>query len=133
VAARVLLHPFGGVDHQQRGLGARSPGDHVLQELDMAGGVEDEIVTLATLEEDSCGIDGDALCLFVLQRIEQESVFERLGVELTLSPHLLQLSFGKGVGVGQETADNGALSVIDVADDHDAHPLLDLGLSHDRA
>jgi hypothetical protein len=34
------------------------------------------------------------------------------------------------VGIGQKTTDDGALAVIDVADDHHVHPLLFLGRGH---
>ena len=43
VAAGVLLHAFGRVDHQQRGLGPRRAGDHVLEELDVPRRVEDQV------------------------------------------------------------------------------------------
>ncbi len=43
MAPGVLLHAFRGVDHEQGGFGAGGAGDHVLQELDVAGRVEDEV------------------------------------------------------------------------------------------
>ena len=43
VAAGILLDAFGRVDDQQRGLGAGGAGDHVLEELDVARGVEDQV------------------------------------------------------------------------------------------
>ena len=77
----------------------------------------------AALEEHPGGVDGDALGLLVLERVEQEGVLERLRVELALGPDLLELALGQRVGVGQQSADDRALAVIDVADDHDVHPL----------
>ncbi len=123
VAAGVLLHALGRIDHQQGGLRAGGAGDHVLQELDVAGSVEDQVVPQVALEEHPGGIDGDALGLLVLEGVEQERVLERLGVELALGPDLLELSLGERVGVGQQPADDRALAVVDMADDHDVHPL----------
>ncbi len=87
------------------------------------GRVEDQVFTLARLEEHPGGVDGDALRLFVLERVEQEGVLERLGVQLALGPHLLELALGERMGVGEQPADDRALAVIDMADDHDVHPL----------
>ena len=123
VPAGVLLHAFRGVDDEQRGLGAGGAGDHVLEELDVARRVEDQVRPQAALEEHAGRVDGDALGLLVLERVEQEGVLERLGVELALRPHLLELPVGKRVGVGEQAADDRALAVIDVTDDHDVHPL----------
>src|SRR6185312_15344767 len=52
--------------------------------------------------------------------------------QLTLGANLLQLAFGQGVGVRQKTTDDGALAVIDVADDHDVHPLMPVGPGYRR-
>ena len=76
------------------------------------------------LEEHSGGVDRNALRLFVFERVEQEGVLEGLRVQLTLGPYLLEFSFRKGTRIGKESADNRALAVIDVADDHDAHTRL---------
>ena len=82
-----------------------------------------EVGPQAALEEHARGVDGDALGLLVLERVEQERVLERLRVELALGPDLLELALGKRVGVGQQPADDRALAVVHVADDHDVHPL----------
>ena len=89
----------------------------------MARRVEDQVRPQAALEEHAGRVDGDALGLLVLEGVEQEGVLERLGVELALRPHLLELPVRKRVGVGQKAADDRALAVIDVTDDHDVHPL----------
>jgi hypothetical protein len=123
VPAGVLLDAFGGIDHQQRGLGPGGAGDHVLQELDVARRVEDQVVAQVALEEHPGGIDGDALGLLVLERVEQEGVLEGLGVQLALGPHLLELALGQRVGVGEQAADDRALPVVHVTHDHDVHPL----------
>ncbi len=128
VPARVLLDAFVGVDDQERGFGAGRAGDHVLQELDVAGRVDDDVVASARLEEHARGVDRDALRAFVLQRVEQEGVFERLRRARAQRLDLLELSFGQRVRVGKQAADDGALPVIDVAANDDIHPAaVDLG------
>ena len=123
MAAGILLHSLRRVDDQQGRLGAGRAGDHVLQELDVAGSIQDEVGPPGCLEEDPRGIDGDPLGLFVLQGVEEEGVLERLRAALAGRPNLLQLALGQRMGVGQQPADDRALAVVDVADDDDVHPL----------
>ena len=47
VPARVLLDAFLRVDDEQRGFGPRGASDHVLQELDVSGSVDDDVVAAA--------------------------------------------------------------------------------------
>ena len=123
VAPAVLAHAFLGVDHQHGGLGARRAGDHVLQELDVAGGVDDDVVARRALEEAAGGVDRDALVLLVRQRVEQERVLERLARPLALAPDRFELALRQRVRVGEQPADDRALAVIDVADDDDVEVL----------
>ena len=119
VAPAVLAHAFLGVDHQHRRLGARRARDHVLQELDVAGGVDDDVVARRALEEAARGVDRDALVLLVRERVQQERVLERLARALALALHRLQLSLRQRIRVGQQAPDHRALAVVDVADDDD--------------
>ena len=119
VAPAVLAHAFLGVDDQHRRLGARRARDHVLQELDVPGRVDDDVVARRALEEAARGVDRDALVLLVRQRVEQERVLERLARALALAPHRLELALRQRVRVGEQAADDGALAVVDVADDDD--------------
>ena len=102
---------------------ARSAGHHVLEELDVSRRVDDDVVTPGALEEDTGRINGDPLRLFILERIEQEGVLERLGVALAIGAHRLQLALRQRPGVCQQAPDDGALAVVDVAGDHDGHSL----------
>jgi len=96
-------------------------GDHVFDEFDVAGGVYDDVVALGGLEEDAGGIDGDVHGLFVFEGIDQEGVFEGFaGFEAALADGF-QLAFGKGVGIRQETTDDGAFAVVNVTDKDDIH------------
>ena len=92
--------------------------------------IENQVGTQPALEEDPSRVDGDPLGLFILERIEQEGILERLGIELALRPDLLQLAFRERVGIGQQPADHRALPMVDVADDHDVHPRRTGGSSH---
>ncbi len=121
VAAAVLAHALLGVDDQHGRLGARRARDHVLQELDVPGRVDDDVVARLALEEAARGVDGDALVLLVVERVEQERVLERLAGALALAPHRVELALRQRAGVGQQPPDDGALAVIDVADDDDVH------------
>ena len=49
VAAGVFANAFLGVDHQQGGFGARRAGDHVLEKLDMARRVVDQIAPFSAI------------------------------------------------------------------------------------
>jgi len=121
VPARVLAHPFLGIDHQQRGFGSCRTGDHVLEELDMPRRIDDDVVAAARLEEAARGVDGDALVLLVGERIEQEGVLERLAGALAFPPDALELALGQRTGVGEQPPDQRALAVVDMADDDDVH------------
>ena len=123
VALGVLAHALVRVDHEQRRLGARGAGDHVLEELDVAGRVVDDVVPLGRLEEAARRVDGDALRLLVLERVEQERVLEGPRVLRAHRLDLIELALGQRAGVGHEPADDRALAVVDVADDDDVHAL----------
>ncbi len=115
--------PFTRIDDQQRRMRARRAGHHVLEKLDVSGRVDDDVVTSGALEEDAGRINRDSLRLFILERIEQEGVLERLGVALAIGSHRLQLALRQRPRVCQQAPDDGALAVVDVAGDHDGHPL----------
>ena len=72
VPPRLLAHALGRVDDQQRGIGLGRAGDHVAQELGMAGRVDQDEIARRRAEADLAGVDGDALVALGLQRIQQE-------------------------------------------------------------
>ena len=67
VAARLFLHAFGGVDEDERGVGARRAGHHVLDELLVAGRVDDDVFALRGAKPDLRGVDRDVLVALGLQ------------------------------------------------------------------
>jgi hypothetical protein len=95
VALAVLLDAFLGVDHQHRRLGAGRARHHVLEELDVAGRVVDNVVALAGLEETAGGIDRDALGLFILEGVQKEGVLEGARIGDAHGLDLFQLAFGE--------------------------------------
>ena len=121
VTAGVLAHPFAGVDHQDRRLGAGGAGDHVLQELHVPGRVDDDVAAPRGSEEHAGRVDGDALRLLVAERVDQERVLERLARALAVAPHLLDPAVRERAGVVQQASHHRALAVVDVADDDDVH------------
>src|SRR3989442_876000 len=119
----LLLHALVGVDHQERCLGARRAGDHVLQELLVARRVNDDVVAALPLEERAGGVDRDALLLFLQESVEEESVLELLALPAADFPNLVELAVGGRAGVGVEPAQQRGLAVIHVADDNDVQML----------
>ena len=114
MVARLAAHTLVGIDEQQRGIGIRRAGDHVADELAVAGRVDQDIFAAAVAKPDLCRIDGDALVAFGLQAVHQERPFERH----TATPaHFLdgfEFTFRR-------------LAMVDMADDDDAQLFLGAG------
>ncbi len=121
MAAGVFLDAFFGVDDEDGGFGVGGAGDHVFDEFDVAGGVDDDVVAFFRLEEDAGGVDGDGLGLFVFEGVDQEGVFEGDALGGAAGADAFKFAFGEGVGVGEQAADDGAFAVVDVADEDDVH------------
>ena len=120
VPARLVAHAFGRVDDQDRGVGLRRAGDHVAQELGVAGRIDQHDVARRGAEMDLAGVDGDALIALGLQRIEQERPFERHAAPRADRLQLFELAVRQAAGFVQQPADQRRLAVIDMADDDDA-------------
>ena len=131
MAAGLLAHAFGGVDHQDGGLRLGDAGDGVLQELLVAGRVDDDVAPLRGLEEDLRGVDGDALVALGLQRVEQERPFELAAALVGRGLQLRELAFGQRVGVVQQAADQARLAVVDMADDREGEAFGERGRRRD--
>ena len=117
MAAGLLAQPLLGVDQQDRGVGARGAGDHVLEELLVARGVDDREGAARGAERDPGRVHRDVLRLLLEEGVHQEGVLELhpLGLAGGLDP--LGLAVGHGMGVEEEPADQGRLAVVDVAHD----------------
>src|SRR5262245_36683389 len=119
----VLADALRGVDDQERGLGVRRPGDHVAEELDVPGRVQDDVIPRGGLEEDPGRVDGDALSLLVLEGVKQERILEWLGRPPTELADGLKLPLRQGAGIRQQPSDYRAFPVVDVAANHHAKPV----------
>jgi len=80
--------------------------------------VDENVFSFSEPEEYAGSVDRDPLRLFVLERIHEESILERLRVPLTVGPDLGEFAVGQSVAVGEEAANDGALAVVDVAGQH---------------
>ena len=66
----------GGVDDENSAVGLGSARDHVLDEVAMAGSVDDRAVVLGGLELPQGNVDGDAALALGLQLVEHPRVLE---------------------------------------------------------
>jgi hypothetical protein len=94
VEARLLLDALAGVDQHQRGVGARRARDHVLDELAVAGRVDDDVVAGGRAQPDLRGVDGDALVALVLEGIHEEGPLEGHAAPLAHDLDGLELALG---------------------------------------
>ena len=124
VPAALLAYPFVGGDEQQGGVGAGRAGDHVLEELLVAGGVDEHRVAPARGAEGDLGnVDGDVLVALGLEGVHEEGVLERHAAPAAGSLDTLQLALRERAAVVQQAADERGLAVVYVADDDDAQGL----------
>src|ERR1039457_4383403 len=117
------------IDDEQGSLSTGRARDHVLEELDVAGSVNDDVIAFCRLEKTSGGIDGDALGLFVLQCVQQKGILERARALAARCLYLLKLAFRQRMRVGHQAADDGALAMVHMADQDDVHLLARGGCS----
>ena len=117
VTACLLLHTLGGIDDDERGVGTRRTGHHVLDELLVAGSVDDDVLALRRPEPDLARIDGDVLVALGLQRVHQIGELERNASALCDGDELFVFAFGKRAGVVKQTADERRFAVVDVSHD----------------
>ncbi len=119
VPARLLAHALGCVNHQDGGIGLRSTGNHVAQELGVARRVDQHEVPRISAEADLTSVDGDALITLGLQGVKQERPLERHAATGTDGFQMIELAIGQAAGLVQQASDQGRLAVIDRAEDHD--------------
>ena len=117
VAAGLLLHALVGVNQKERGLGVGRAGDHVLEELLVAGSVNNNVLALLGLEPDLGGVDGDVLVALGLEGVHQVGPLEGHAAAFCHGLQLLQLALGQRAGIVKQPAHKGGLAVVNVADD----------------
>ena len=116
----LVSHPFDSIDDEYRGIGARGPGNHVLEEFPMARRVDDHSVPTGGPEPNARRVDGDRLIAFSLKAIQHKRPFERHPAPLAHLPQFLDLALRQASGVVKKAADHRRLAMIDMADDDDA-------------
>merc|ERR1719460_2127313 len=105
-----------GGDHEKSDIGLTGAGDHVLDEVTMAGGIDDRVVVLVREELLGRAGDGHTTLTLVLLGIKVESEREGRLAELGgLLLELLHLSLGDTSKLEQQVTGGGRLAGIDVA------------------
>ena len=117
-----------GSDHEDGSISLRGAGDHVLDEITMAGGVNDGEDTGSGLEFPEGDIDGDTTFALSLQLVEDPSVLERSFARLGgLLLELLDGSLIDTTTLVDQVTGGGRLAGIDVTDDDEINLILFLG------
>merc|ERR1719446_1499070 len=122
------LSSTGGNDEDST-VSLRGSGDHVLDEITMAGSVDDGDVVLGSLELPESDIDGNSTLTLSLQFVQNPRVLE--GALAHLLSFLLELLNGSLVDTSalvDEMTSGGGLTRVHVANHHDVD--MDLFLSH---
>ena len=110
---------------QNGDIGLRRAGNHVLDEVTMAGGINDGVVELGGLELPQRDVNGDATLTLSLQAIQHPGVLERaLAHLLSLLLELLDGSLVNATALVDEMTGGGRLAGVYVANDHN----VDMGL-----
>lgn len=106
-------------DDEDSGVGLGGAGDHVFDEVTMAGGVDDGVVIFIGHELVEGDVDGEAAFAFFFQAIEGPGEFEGAFADLFgLLFELFQFAFIKGPGDIEDVAHHGRFAMIDVANDN---------------
>merc|ERR1740129_1242118 len=114
-----------GSDNQYTTISLGSTSNHVLDEISVAGGVNDGHVELGSLELPEGDIHGDTTFTFGLQFVQNPSVLE--GAFAHLLGFLLELfdgTFVDATALVDQVTSGGRLARVDVANDHN----VDMGL-----
>jgi hypothetical protein len=109
-----------GGDHDEGNIGLRSTGNHVLDEISVAGCVNDGVVVLGGKELLGGAGDGDTAGTLFLGAVHVEGKSERVLAEgLGLILELLHFTLGDTAVVKNQTAGGGRFTGVDVtADDN---------------
>merc|ERR1719495_2106487 len=120
-----------GGDDEHTAVSLAGASDHVLDEVTMAGGVDDGDVVLGSLELPEGDINGDTTLTLGLQLVHDPGIFE--GALARLLSLLLELLDGPLVNTStlvDQVAGGGGLARVDVANDDNVD--VGLFLSHDE-
>merc|ERR1719507_503687 len=118
-----------GGDNEDTTVSLAGSSDHVLDEVTMAGGVDDGDVVLGSLELPKSNVDGDATLALGLELVHDPGILE--GALARLLGLLLELLDGPLVNTSalvDQVTSGGRLARVDVANDDDVD--VNLFLSH---
>ncbi len=121
VTAGLLEHTVAGIDQHDRDIGRRRPGHHVARVLRVAGGVGDDEAAVRRGEVAVGDVDRDALLALGAQAVGEQ---REVALAVAVAPAGLhdgrELILEHCLGVVQQSADQGALAVVDAAGSGDA-------------
>src|SRR2546425_758727 len=120
VLLRLRLHAFRGSDDEDRRVRLGRAGDHVLDEIPVARGVDDREVVLVRVKALVRDVDREAALPLLLDLVHDKRELER-GLAHLLGELLEILKFVRVdiPGVIEDPADGRRLPVVDVADEHE--------------
>ena len=95
----------------------------------MAWGIDDDVLPVTPGEKGPGGVDGDALLLFLQERIKQKGIFELFALLLADGLNFFDFADRQGAGIGVQAAEQRRLSMVDMPHDHDIHAFFDGSLS----
>mmetsp|Transcript_13879 Transcript_13879/g.17117 ORF Transcript_13879/g.17117 Transcript_13879/m.17117 type:complete len:249 (+) Transcript_13879:866-1612(+) len=105
--------------HDQGHIGLGGTGNHVLDEVTMAWGIDDGVVPLLGEELLGGACNGHTTLTFLLLSVHEEGKCERtLAQSLGLCLQLLQITFGQATQLKDQAAGGGALATVDMAANH---------------
>jgi len=121
----------GRVDHEDRDVSLGRARDHVLDEVTVAGGIDDREVVLRGLELPQGDVDGDTALALRLEVVKHPRVLEGRLAELgRLLLELLDSPLVDAAALVDQVTGGGRLAGIDVADDNEVD--VNLLLNHDE-
>jgi len=116
---------FVGGDHEDGGVSLGGAGDHVLDEITMARGVNDGEDALVGLELPEGNIDGDTTLTLGLELVEHPGVFERAFAGFSgLLLELLNGSLVNTTALVDKMSSGGGLAGVDMTDDDEIDAIL---------
>jgi len=108
----------GSINNEDSNIGLRGTSNHVLDEVLVAGSINDGEVELLGLELPEGDIDGDTTLTLSLELVENPSVLEGTLTDLSrLLLELLDLALGNTTTLVNHVAGSGGLTRVDVTND----------------
>jgi len=118
-----------GGNHEDGDIGLGGAGNHVLDEIAMAGGIDDGVVPLLGEELLGGAGDGHTTLTLLLLAIHIEGEGERRLTETVgLSLELLHFTLGDASEIEEQTTGGGGLAGIDMAADYEGQMFLSVSL-----